>query len=341
MERPVATLSLDLDNLWSYLKTHGDPGWDSFPSFLDRATDRILPVLSGLNLRITFFLVGKDAALEKNESALRAIANAGHEIASHSHWHVPHFQSLSRAETVQEVEQAEDAIRQATGLQPKGWRGPSFSFSATLMETLAARGYDYDATIFPTFLGPLARLYFFATSRLSRQERSERSDLFGGLENGFRPNRPFRWSLEDGSRFLEIPVTTVPGVRTPFHASYLHYLATFSESAAKAYLATALGLCRSVGVPPSFLLHPTDFLGKEDVPQLKFFPGMDASGVVKETRTTGFLSQLCQSFQVVPLGEMAKSLEERALRSIALPAASPDLTGSSPLIESKASNPSI
>ena len=33
--RPVASISLDLDNQWSYMKTHGDPGWESFPSYLD------------------------------------------------------------------------------------------------------------------------------------------------------------------------------------------------------------------------------------------------------------------------------------------------------------------
>jgi hypothetical protein len=26
--KPLASLSLDLDNLWSYMKTHGDPGWE-------------------------------------------------------------------------------------------------------------------------------------------------------------------------------------------------------------------------------------------------------------------------------------------------------------------------
>jgi peptidoglycan-N-acetylglucosamine deacetylase len=25
--KPIASLSLDLDNKWSYMKTHGDPGW--------------------------------------------------------------------------------------------------------------------------------------------------------------------------------------------------------------------------------------------------------------------------------------------------------------------------
>ena len=27
--KPIASLSLDLDNKWSYMKTHGDAGWDA------------------------------------------------------------------------------------------------------------------------------------------------------------------------------------------------------------------------------------------------------------------------------------------------------------------------
>jgi hypothetical protein len=27
--KPLASISLDLDSLWSYMKTHGDPGWES------------------------------------------------------------------------------------------------------------------------------------------------------------------------------------------------------------------------------------------------------------------------------------------------------------------------
>ena len=33
--KPIASFSLDLDNKWSYMKTHGDAGWESFPSYLD------------------------------------------------------------------------------------------------------------------------------------------------------------------------------------------------------------------------------------------------------------------------------------------------------------------
>ena len=41
MERR-ASLSLDLDNLWSYLKVHGDPSWEGFPSYLDLVVPRVL-----------------------------------------------------------------------------------------------------------------------------------------------------------------------------------------------------------------------------------------------------------------------------------------------------------
>ena len=40
MRRPIASLSLDLDNKWSYMKTHGDQGWEAFPSYLDAVVPR-------------------------------------------------------------------------------------------------------------------------------------------------------------------------------------------------------------------------------------------------------------------------------------------------------------
>src|SRR5207247_3722532 len=87
--RPIASLSLDLDNKWSYLKTHGDPEWERLPSYLDVVVPRVLDILKARNLTITVFIVGQDAALDKNRELLRAIAAAGHEIGNHSFHHAP------------------------------------------------------------------------------------------------------------------------------------------------------------------------------------------------------------------------------------------------------------
>src|SRR6185436_7597496 len=98
MPKPFASLSLDLDNKWSYLKTHGDRGWESRPSYLDRVVPRVLDVLDRLALRITVFVVGQDAAQECNQASLREIATAGHEIGNHSYEHEPWLHLYSPAQ---------------------------------------------------------------------------------------------------------------------------------------------------------------------------------------------------------------------------------------------------
>jgi len=85
----LASVSLDLDNQWSYMKTNGDAGWEDFPSYLDLVVPRILSFLKERDLKITFFVIGQDAALEKNREAITSIAEAGHEIANHSFNHEP------------------------------------------------------------------------------------------------------------------------------------------------------------------------------------------------------------------------------------------------------------
>ena len=77
MSKPIASLSLDLDNKWSYMKTHGDSGWESFPSYLDIVVPRFINFLDERNLKITVFVVGQDAALEKNHDALSLIPKNG------------------------------------------------------------------------------------------------------------------------------------------------------------------------------------------------------------------------------------------------------------------------
>jgi hypothetical protein len=271
--RPTGSLSLDLDNLWSYLKTHGDATWSEYPSYLERVVPRVLELMRRCGWRITFFIVGQDATAPGHIPILRAIAEAGHEIGNHSFHHEPWLHLYSEAEVEQEIAAAEVAIEKATGVRPRGFRGPGFSVSPRVLQVLARRGYRYDASTFPTFIGPLARAYYFATARLTPQQKAQRRKLFGTLGDGLRPVTPYRWQTEPHP-LVEIPVTTVPWVKVPFHVSYLLYLATFHRSAALAYFRSALLACRAARIGPSLLLHPLDFLGGDEVHELAFFPAM-------------------------------------------------------------------
>ena len=108
MSKPTASLSLDLDNKWSYMKTHGDPGWSQHPSYLDVVVPRSLEMLQELGIAITYFVVGQDAAIEANHGALKSISDAGHEIGNHSFHHEPWLHLYSEEKLKDELTQAQD-----------------------------------------------------------------------------------------------------------------------------------------------------------------------------------------------------------------------------------------
>ena len=319
MVKPVCSLALDLDNQWSYMKTHGDRGWEAFPSYFDVVVPRVLDVLGRWGWTITVFVVGQDAALEHNQKALGALASAGHEMGNHSFRHEPWLHLYSESEIEGEIGRAEEAVEAATGRKPQGFRGPGYSLSGSTLRILARRGYLYDASTLPTFLGPLARTYYFLTSHLKDEERAQRKTLFGGFKEGLRPVQPYRWQLENG-QLLEIPVTTMPVLKLPFHFSYLLYISTFSAALAMLYFKTGLLMCRMTGTEPSLLLHPLDFLGCADVPELAFFPAMNLESSRKLDLLNRFLRELQARYTVASLGKQARRLQEDSSLAVHSPA---------------------
>jgi hypothetical protein len=326
-ERPTASLSLDLDNLWSYLKTHGDPSWQNHPSYLELVVPRLLEFFSRRGQLLTFFVVGQDAAMPSHRAPLRELSSAGHEIGNHSFAHEPWFHLYSKDRTEKDIVSAEQAIEAATGVLPRGFRGPGYSVSNATLEVLAEREYLYDCSTLPSFLGPIARWYYFRTSQLDHEQRRERARLFGTFREGLRPLRADRWATSSpslGDRrtgqlrpgVIEIPVTTAPVIKTPIHCSYLLYLSRYSQTTARLYLKSALGLCRALDIEPSLLLHPLDFLGGEDVESLAFFPAMEIPAAIKLQRVSEYLDIVNGAFDVVPMAEHARIASQRTLRTV-------------------------
>jgi hypothetical protein len=314
--KPLLSLGLDLDNLWSYMKIHGDPGWESHPSYLDALADLLEEFTHRHRIRLTIFVVGQDAALPKNAEAFRRLAALGHEMGNHSFKHEPWFHLYARPEIEDEIARTEEAIERATGQRPKGFRGPGYSLSPDTLRVLAARHYLYDCSTLPTFLGPFARAYYFWKSRgMPQAEREKRRKLFGGFKDGLQPIRPYAWNVE-GRRIVELPVTTMPIVRVPFHMSYLLYLSRFSGAAATAHFSSSLALCRWGGITPSFLLHPLDFLGCDKIKELAFFPGMDLPTERKIEFVDAGMTRLLKAFEVVPLEEAARRVPITAMAPV-------------------------
>jgi peptidoglycan-N-acetylglucosamine deacetylase len=275
--KSLASISLDLDNQWSYMKIHGDEGWDKYPSYFEIFIPHILEVLDELNLKITFFIVGKDTESEENRKYLRMITERGHEVGNHSYHHESWLQTYSYEKIEKEIREAEEVIEKATGQRTTGFRGPGFSWSKDLLKVLESRGYHFDASTLPTYLGPLARMYYFSKSDLSKEEKKARKELFGKFSEGLRNLKPYKWDLGEGKSITEMPVTTMPVFKLPFHLSYLIFIGNISMVLMKIYLGIAIRLCKITNTPISFLLHPLDLIGGDQITQLAFFPGMNVS----------------------------------------------------------------
>ena len=317
MMKPIASLSLDLDNKWCYLRTHGVAGWEKYPSYLNTVVPRVLRTCVAHDLRLTCFVVGRDAAIDANGDALSALAAAGHEMANHTFNHEPWLHTLPRSRLESEICAAEELIERVAGERPIGFRGPAYSVSDDVLEILAERGYHYDASTLPTYIGPLARWYFRHTATAKAAQEAERRELFGSLREGLRSIKPYVWSTAAGS-LLEIPVTTFPLLRLPIHMTYLVYLWQYSPRLARTYLRLALSACRLMKVAPSMLLHPLDFLGVEDDPEMRFFPGMTVPREEKMELLDEVLAQLTAGYRLVPLREHAADVLAR--QGVRLPA---------------------
>ena len=306
----LASVSLDLDDKWSYMKVHGDDGWEKFPSYLDIVLPITLDALDRLDIKITFFIVGQDAAIEKNHAILKMIVDRGHEVANHSFHHESWLKTYSKEKIDEEIRIAEEAILKATGKRTNMFRGPGFSWSNDLLEVLEKRGYIFDASLLPTYISPLMRKYYFWKSKLSKEEKESRKELFGSFKESFYPLKPYTWQLPNKKNLLEIPVTTMPVFKIPFHQSYLIYISNISTGLMKMYLRFSIFMCKITGTPPSYLLHPLDLIGSDHVPELAFFPGMNIQSEQKVKIFETAMTILKNNFELLPMGEFAERISK-------------------------------
>jgi peptidoglycan-N-acetylglucosamine deacetylase len=108
------------------------------------AAPRILTLLERRGLPSTWFVPGYTAATYP--AAVRAIADAGHEVASHGWSHVPPARLTPEHEERELVETA-TLLKELSGRAPRGYRSPSWDLSDVTIELLERHGYAYDSSM--------------------------------------------------------------------------------------------------------------------------------------------------------------------------------------------------
>lgn len=123
--------------------------WDTRESRVVENTQRMLSLLNETGARGTFFTLGWVA--QRFPQLVRAIAEAGHEVASHGFWH-ERIPTISEDKFREDVRTAKVALEDAAGTAVVGYRAPSFSMTDEVpwaARILVEEGYSYDSSRFP------------------------------------------------------------------------------------------------------------------------------------------------------------------------------------------------
>jgi polysaccharide deacetylase family protein (PEP-CTERM system associated) len=199
--------------------------WERFESRVARQVALLLDLLARHEARATFFVLGWVA--ERHAGLVRAIARAGHEIASHGwdHARVTHQTPLQFRRSVRRTK---DVLEEISGAPVTGFRAPSFSIvpgCEWALDVLVDEGYRYDSSLFPV--------------------RRPGYGYPNGLPHPYWLDRP-------AGRLVEIPPTTLRwcGVRLPAAGGAYFRLLPYG------IVRAALRQCQSRGVPGTFYIHP-------------------------------------------------------------------------------------
>jgi polysaccharide deacetylase family protein (PEP-CTERM system associated) len=123
--------------------------WLSQPTRVGGSVDALLASLDRRGVRGTFFVLGW-LAVHRPE-VIRAIASAGHEIASHGFQH-ERVTSLTPQEFREDLRSSKQALEDLTGAAVLGYRAPSFSIVPGIewaFDILIEEHYRYDSSLFP------------------------------------------------------------------------------------------------------------------------------------------------------------------------------------------------
>lgn len=216
---------LDLDGATAIYAVHG---W-RYPSATDALFDsglaNALRFFDAAGVRATILLIAADL---DDPTKRRLLANAvasGHEIASHSLTHRV-LTGLDREGKWREINESRRSIEATLGVEVRGFRAPGFHIDRESLELLAAAGYSYDSSLFPT--ADCAR-------RIGMEKVSS------------APHRPHANSL-----LWELPLPLHAPLPLPFHPSYSLVLGDW-------YFRVGLQRFRRIGAPLVLLFHLTDF----------------------------------------------------------------------------------
>jgi peptidoglycan/xylan/chitin deacetylase (PgdA/CDA1 family) len=108
------------------------------------AVPRLIEIWRRYDIRQTVFVPGW--CVEAYPDAVKALADAGHELGHHGYLHEKP-NTLTRADEATVLARGLEAFERVLGMRPTGYRAPAYVFSANTLDLLADQGFAYDASL--------------------------------------------------------------------------------------------------------------------------------------------------------------------------------------------------
>ncbi|MGM0577434.1 MAG: polysaccharide deacetylase family protein [Myxococcota bacterium] len=209
MTESLAAVNVDVDSLHLYYRIHGLDEEAATNVVWERGVARFAELFDEVGIRATFFVVASDLVRWPEAGRMvRRLAEAGHEIASHTWSHPYDLTRRPRSLIQRELQQAQKQLSDASGRPVVGFRAPGYTMTDVLWELLAEEGYAYDSSLFPCPPYYLAKAAVMGLMRLRGRTSASILDHPSVM---WAPRLPHR-----RKGVLELPISVLPGVRFPF-----------------------------------------------------------------------------------------------------------------------------
>lgn len=222
-------VSIDLDAVGCYYRIHGlgEAPPELAHVVLSRALPRAAALFAARGVRVTYFVVGRDADADaalpdraaRAEAAARlaALARRGDELANHSYSHPYELARLPAADVDAEIAGCDRVLRAIAGAAPLGFRAPGYDVSPAVLDALARRGYRYDSSIFPAPGYYAAKAAVMAALALARRPSGAVLTDPRALAAPAAPYRPAMTApwRRGQAPLVELPIAVTPWARLP------------------------------------------------------------------------------------------------------------------------------
>jgi peptidoglycan/xylan/chitin deacetylase (PgdA/CDA1 family) len=158
---------------------------------------RILALLARHDLKATFFVPGYSA--HRYPAVVRAIAEAGHEIAHHSYFHESTI-GMDAGTEGDMLDLGLRALRDVAGVRPEGYRAPMWELNYHTPRLLVERGFRYDSSLMDSD-------YPYVLAVAGTADASGGAGAAGALVEV-----PVSWGLDDWEQYAYLPGLTGSGL---------------------------------------------------------------------------------------------------------------------------------